>query len=130
MRAGSIDGYHARRNLLRPGGTPLATSLAVRDLGRYGFPNRALVLVTASSQDDGSTRAAALSISTSPDICVGSTDERGAIDRVSPEIESLLGLRQDVHESDVRVAGAPGRRASSRRRAHAHRLGYACAGRA
>lgn len=96
IASGAIDGYEARRHVLRPHEQPNVASLAVRALGKFGFPRRALVLVTAPGTPGGSAELPRLDPA-EPDVCAGSADRGGRIDRVSPEIESLLGLRDELN---------------------------------
>lgn len=109
VRTGVIDGYEARRYVRRGNREPDSAAIAVRDLARYGFPARALVLVTTAAHGEEALELPRLDPS-EPDVCAGSTDSGGRIDRVSPEIESLLGLRDElsaatfvarVHPDDV-----------------------------
>lgn len=96
IQRGAIDGYEARRHVRRPDHRPQSAALAVRALQKYGFPGRALVLVTATAPGDDAPELPRLD-PTEPDVCAGSTDEDGRIDRISPEIESLLGLRDELN---------------------------------
>jgi DNA-binding CsgD family transcriptional regulator len=109
MRRGVIDGYEARRYLQHRDGSPHLAAIVVRDLEQQGFPHRALAFVT-STTDRGDPAEVPRLDPSQPDVCAGSTDADGVIDRISPEIESLVGMRSalaaepvaaHVHTEDV-----------------------------
>jgi DNA-binding CsgD family transcriptional regulator len=115
MQRGVIEAYEARRKLLVHDHDVQRATLWVRSLASCGYPDRALVLIASAGDDDKARELPRLDPS-APEVVAGSADEGGRIDRVSPEIEALLGtgslfranrLPASVHPEDHgRVAQA------------------------
>ena len=89
VASGVIDAYEASRRFRRGDGTTVATTLWVRDLSRDGYVDTALFLWRADHEriptDEG------LGYRAGADFAVGTIDASLWIDRMSPEIERLLG---------------------------------------
>jgi DNA-binding CsgD family transcriptional regulator len=115
MRRGVIDAYEARRDLMFHEHHAHRTTLWVRSLASCGHPDRALALIVSMSDGDRSLELPRID-PTKPAVAYGSTDQAFHVDRVSREIDALLGpgpefrtstLAQRVHPDDyIRVAEA------------------------
>jgi len=100
MARGAIDAYEARRRLRRVDGSTSDTRLWVRDLGAQGHPGLALLFVVPERGSHGEPELARLA-PTHPEVTVGTADESGTVDRLSPEVRELLGY------SNSELEGAP-----------------------
>ena len=110
MARGSIDAYEARRQLRRSDGSTSDVRLWVRDLGAQGHSGMALMLLIPDPGTLGEEELARIAPAL-PEVTVGTVDESGAFDRLSPEVQDLLGyasvdldgelLLDSVHPDDV-----------------------------
>ena len=93
--SGGVDAYETRRRVRRTDGTTIDGHQWVRRLELDGYTDQALVLLSGYPVESGRVdrpRADAGVI----DLTVGTTDAHGQIDRMSPDVEALLGY-PNVH---------------------------------
>lgn len=90
MARGSIDAYEARRRIRRSDGTTPEVRLWVRDLGAQGHPGLALMFLVPEPSPYGAGELARITPAL-PEVTIGTIDEAGAFDRLSPEVKDLLG---------------------------------------
>lgn len=111
MARGTVDAYEAHRRIRRQDGSVALVRLWVRDLGAQGYPGLALLFVVPVDDAHGEREFARIAPE-GPEVTVGTADETGAVDRLSPEIRDLLGysrpdlegapLIDSVHPDDAR----------------------------
>ena len=106
MRRGTIDAYEARRDLRHADGDTLKTTLWVRHLANHGFPGLALLLVLSSSSDAHDPELPRLDPPI-PEVGACSADSTGRIDRVSREIDEMLGKCPTLRGSPVTATVHP-----------------------
>jgi DNA-binding CsgD family transcriptional regulator len=104
MRRGVIEAYEARRKLVVHDHAVQPTTLWVRSLASCGYRDRALALIV--SGDERARELPRLDPS-APDVAAGSTDEGWRIDRVSPEIEALLGTGSLIRSNGLPASVHP-----------------------
>lgn len=100
MARGTIDAYEAHRRIRRADGSTYDARLWVRDLAAQGHPGLALLFVVPESGAHEVPEFARIAPAL-PEVTVGTADESGTVDRLSPEVRDLLGY------SNADLEGAP-----------------------
>src|SRR5260370_14248914 len=90
MGNGAVDAYEARRRLRRADGSAIDGYQWVRHLVLDGYAERALVLLSGYPIEPGGGDRAFADCA-GVDATVGTADADGHIDRISPDVEALLG---------------------------------------